>query len=434
MTTFDEILPKLKKIFGEHDNALEDFGEIIINRDLNGRVRLVLNERIYKNKIDIKDIAAAVSNAMGSHGFPPEDTILFESTPQDIIKQAPNFQPEGFGNNIIVVDRLATGGNWSGFTEPASGAPRHVFYSIKGGVGRTTAAAASAWTLAQAGKRVLILDLDLESPGLSSAFLPLEKEPPHGITDWLTEDLVGNGDSVLEAMISTSDLSHDGEIYVVPSYGKNPGEYIAKLGKVWMPKVGDDGTLEPWTKRLCRLLKSLENKVKPDAILIDSRAGIDEIAAACIGGLGATNVLLFALDGEQTWRGYDILFNNWHRIGVAGSIRTSLKMVAGMVPEDETGPAYFERLREQAWTHFTNYFYDEISPNEPSVDLFNFDESDMDAPHYPLPIRWNRGFTALRSLYSKLGKMDKDGVKHIFGSLPEYLLSGSSGDYNDESK
>jgi Mrp family chromosome partitioning ATPase len=58
-----------------------------------------------------------------------------------------------------------------------------VFFSIKGGVGRSTALAATAWRLAQAGKRILVLDLDLESPGLSSSLLSPDRQPVYGITD-----------------------------------------------------------------------------------------------------------------------------------------------------------------------------------------------------------------------------------------------------------
>ena len=48
---------------------------------------------------------------------------------------------------------------------------RFTLYSVKGGVGRTTTAAVLAWQLAHNGQRVLVVDLDLESPGLSSAML-----------------------------------------------------------------------------------------------------------------------------------------------------------------------------------------------------------------------------------------------------------------------
>src|SRR5262245_42486029 len=40
------------------------------------------------------------------------------------------------------------------------------FYSYKGGTGRTMALANIAWILATNGKRVLVIDWDLEAPGL----------------------------------------------------------------------------------------------------------------------------------------------------------------------------------------------------------------------------------------------------------------------------
>ena len=46
------------------------------------------------------------------------------------------------------------------------------FYSFKGGTGRTMALANVAWILAANGKRVLVADWDLESPGLHRFFRP----------------------------------------------------------------------------------------------------------------------------------------------------------------------------------------------------------------------------------------------------------------------
>ena len=46
------------------------------------------------------------------------------------------------------------------------------FYSYKGGTGRTMALANVAWILAANGKRVLVADWDLESPGLHRFFDP----------------------------------------------------------------------------------------------------------------------------------------------------------------------------------------------------------------------------------------------------------------------
>ena len=95
---------------------------------------------------------------------------------------------------------------------------------------------------------MLVLDLDLESPGLSSSLLPEDRRPTFGIADWLVEDLVDNGDTVFKDMVATSALSHNGEIFVVPAHGVKAGEYVAKLGRVWMPKVSSDGNRELWSK------------------------------------------------------------------------------------------------------------------------------------------------------------------------------------------
>src|SRR5690349_19763043 len=46
------------------------------------------------------------------------------------------------------------------------------FYSFSGGTGRTMALANVAWILASAGKRVLVADWNLESPGLHRWFHP----------------------------------------------------------------------------------------------------------------------------------------------------------------------------------------------------------------------------------------------------------------------
>src|SRR5260370_26335875 len=50
------------------------------------------------------------------------------------------------------------------------------FYSFKGGTGRTMALANVGWILAANGKRVLVADWDLESPGLYKFFRPFLDE------------------------------------------------------------------------------------------------------------------------------------------------------------------------------------------------------------------------------------------------------------------
>jgi hypothetical protein len=445
--TFDLILPAVRKWLQAHSESLSNFlsnGDwLLINRDLNGRVRLILPERFRENEQHwlLNELASHLMQRLGKHAYPENAEILFEVNREQALQGATSYLIDGF-TNVWLVDRLATEANWTRITPETVGNQRVVFFSIKGGVGRSTALAAAAWRLAQAGKRVLVLDLDLESPGLSSALLPPERQPKYGITDWLVEDLVDNGDAIFESMRATSNLSHDGEIHVVPAHGADHGEYIAKLGRVWMPKLKADGTREMWSSRLSRLLQELEERVRPDVTLIDSRSGIDEIASACITELGANLILLFALEGEQTWNGYRMLFEQWLRAGVAQQIRERLQVVGALVPETDR-IEYLAGLREHSYGVFGDTLYDEIAPAKIGEvgrghdgmwevgglsDGWNFDESDETAPHHPWAVNWHRSFAGLLSLQGRLAVIDSQEVESVFGAFVDGVSNAVDGE------
>ena len=59
------------------------------------------------------------------------------------------------------------------------------FYSYKGGVGRTMALVNCACLLAKAGKSVLVVDFDLEAPGLTSYDLFSSAAEQDGIVDFV---------------------------------------------------------------------------------------------------------------------------------------------------------------------------------------------------------------------------------------------------------
>jgi len=65
------------------------------------------------------------------------------------------------------------------------------FYSYKGGTGRSMALANIAWILASNSKRVLVVDWDLEAPGLQRYFRPFlvdrELTSSPGVVDLITD-------------------------------------------------------------------------------------------------------------------------------------------------------------------------------------------------------------------------------------------------------
>ena len=439
MMTFDEIVPTTKIILEQYRALVEQLDWLLINRDLNGRVRFIVPQTLSTNaplQQGIQTITNELSNRLVPHVTTQDSILIYETDKDTACSGGTAFAVPGF-NNAWIVDRLATEANWAQIAEESKPVPRVVFFSIKGGVGRSTALTATAWDLAQRGKRVLVLDLDLESPGLSAALLPKDRQPQYGITDWLVEDLVDNSATVFAEMVATSNLSRDGEIHIVPAHGGNHGEYIPKLGRVWMPKLDANGKLESWSSRLGRLLNELEKRIQPDVVLIDSRSGIDEIASACITDLGAYLILLFAIEGDQTWNGYRMLFEQWQRANVAEKIRERLQIVGAMAPEINRAD-YLCELRSNAYHVFIDTLYDEIAPPMGSnigpandgqwrvdevIDGWNFDEADEGAPHYPWVVNWHRSFLGLRSLQGRLTDIDNQEVNAIFGSLLTGLRS-----------
>ena len=420
MTTFDQILPVAADVLGAHREVLSHLDWLLINRDLNGRVRFIAPESIEANdaqRPQVEELYQALAGRIAPHAYPVASGILYESDREQACQGTAAFLLTDF-ENVWVIDRLATESRWEAIAEVAPGAPRIVFFSIKGGVGRSTALAASAWALARQGKRVLVLDLDLESPGLSSALLSIDRQPKYGVTDWLVEDLVDNGDTLLNDLYGTSDLQTAGEIYLVPAHGREPGEYVAKLGRVWMPKVTHRLPPEAWSARLNRLVNRLEEMIRPDVILIDSRAGIDEVAAACVTDLGAHTVLMFAIQGQQTWTGYQALFVHWRQRGVITEIRNRLQLVAGLVPDDERRLEYLGALRADAYALFEDT-YDQVGAGE--ISDWSFEEDDDNAPHAPLPIRWNRGWYGLLSLQQRMVQVDENEVNAVYGALIDFL-------------
>src|SRR6059058_3441452 len=61
------------------------------------------------------------------------------------------------------------------------------FYSYKGGTGRSMALANVGWILAAAGKRVLMIDWDLEAPGLHRYFRPFLIDPDLAASDGIID-------------------------------------------------------------------------------------------------------------------------------------------------------------------------------------------------------------------------------------------------------
>ena len=392
----------------------EAIERIYIIRDLYGKVRIAVADTAEAkddSRRSLKEDADILHQRLGAHSYPPEEALLFLEA--DLIEELHRDARE-IGNKVYWVDRLLTGRDWWTVNSGDPSTTTYTLHSVKGGVGRSTSAAILSWHLARRGENVLVVDLDLESPGISSAMLDRSSQPELGVVDWFVEDLVGQGGHVVERMVATPSWHSDlrGDVCVVPAHGAEPGEYLAKLGRVYM------NTNERWTMRLQRMLDALRKVVEPTIVLLESRSGLHDIAAATVTDLNA-HVMLFATDAESHWEDYGILFEHWRKEELAGEIRHRLSIVSGLTPDIET-EAYIARFREKSWILFQDHLYDAIdSPDAPAG--FAYDLLDHHAPHDPFVVNWTRGLAAGTSLRTIEGSSVEQAYSSFLRRFDELL-------------
>lgn len=383
------------------EGAIDDSGwldhatfPLYLVRDLLGTVRVVVSDAAADEEFDSAPLTGFCEVLQAALGHRYDSTEnLFLRLDESILESFSNAARE-VRPGVFLVDRLVTGNDWwtIGHQGLARDVRRYSLFSVKGGVGRTTTAAVIALHLAEKGERVLVLDLDLESPGLSSAALGNVARPHYGITDWFVEDLVGQSERIIGDMSSPAPWANNlpGEVHIIPAYGAEPGEYLAKLGRVYME------TGETWSSRLARLVDGLESKFDPSVVLLESRSGLHDIGAATVAHLDA-DVLLFATDSESVWADYKILFRHWQSYGLASRIRERLSLVSALTPDAETA-SYLDSFKNNAWSAYLEFLYDEVTPTDDNVSHFSFDLQVEEAPHDPLVIYWTRGFAHGASL------------------------------------
>lgn len=386
--------------------ALSDLQEdVFLVRDLHGRIRVLLQsadpgarpKKPFKDAL--KSLATNITADLGVYAYEKKDLFLFREDLRSLsIPDAGSSKAlaDASGFKVCLHDRLLVGTEWNATpTNEATDPRRFTLFSMKGGVGRSTTAVVLARHLATKGKRVLILDLDLESPGVGKTLLG-DALPQFGIVDWFVEDALGQAAQVLPDMIAESPVGEDtnGRIAVVPAFGAETGDYLSKLGRSYLER-GPSGH-EPWPNRLKRLVEALESREIPDVVLLDSRTGLHDTSAALVLAMGA-NTLCFAVDTPQTWAAYGFLFWHWQQYHPqVKAFRDKLWILGAMVPDKQT-ESYVGGLRQRAWDLFREHLYDEeLDPANTSA--FSFSETDDTGNHFPREIYWNDGLVAFDPL------------------------------------
>lgn len=273
-----------------------------------------------------------------------------------------------------------------------------LFYSFKGGVGRSTALAAVALRLAADGERVVVVDADFDAPGVGS-FLPDRDGATsrHGAVDYLLEQPVlatSDTDPVIEDYLHRCSLKHsraDGEILVLPA-GVLDTAFIHKLGRVGYARSTSDDT-HPFA---C-LLQSIRENLEPHWILVDSRAGLGEISGLLTSGLCHINVLFGAL-AEASWHGVGLLLDRLGARRLHGATprpQAECVWVASMVPRREHN-AIATRFEERSRDLFAEKYY---ADPELGDEYWTLDDlEDDDAPHVPVTVLYDSALADIQDV------------------------------------
>lgn len=258
---------------------------------------------------------------------------------------------DGLSCPVQILEQRIVGQDW--LHTPAGGllpdAPsRHVFFSIKGGVGRSTALAVCAAELARQGRKVLVIDLDLEAPGLGHMLLPDDLLPTFGLLDAHVESHASAlDDDFLDNMVTASPFGRGhGLIDVVPAVGaqatRHPANVLAKI----------------------------------------ARAGLNESTAAALLGLQA-RVLLFGEQTPQTFAGYRYLLAHLGRFErIPGDDWLDRFQMVHAKASVDAGEQ--QKFRDQAHEIFKP-LYRELPLDSNSTDAITLPEysvDDTEAPHH----------------------------------------------------
>lgn len=199
----------------------------------------------------------------------------------------------------------------------ADGAPGKVvtFYSYKGGTGRSMALANVAWVLASNGRRVLVIDWDLEAPGLHRYFYPFlidrDLTSSEGVIDFVINfereamTPLGEGetlppdwykphaDIVRYAVSLDWEFPGDGTLDFIPA-GRQGDSYSSRV------------TSFNWQNFYDRLrggtfLEAAKERMREeyDYILIDSRTGVSDTSGICTVQMPDALVVCFTLNHQS---------------------------------------------------------------------------------------------------------------------------------------
>lgn len=285
------------------------------------------------------------------------------------------------------------------------------FYSYKGGVGRTTTMVMSAIEMAKRGKKIVMIDFDLEAPGVSSIF-PNEGISQYGLLDYLIESSVYENElQIDEYMYPVSDYCHvnqaGGEIYVIPAYGKVVDNDADLYRKCLMRFNLDMPTYMESSTPIDGLLQKVDAFIKPDYIFIDTRSGLHQIGGITLSRYSDIAVLFF-YGSQQNVEGMKMV------LPILKSNGTPFVLINSKVPANDEVAAIERRI-------YLEGAYNALGMCDEQYHEGNILIDDESGEHYPKEVSYNDALEVVAGVeqFRKAYEDQKKSYREIVNVLEE---------------
>jgi Tfp pilus assembly protein PilF/MinD-like ATPase involved in chromosome partitioning or flagellar assembly len=185
-------------------------------------------------------------------------------------------------------------------------APFVTFYSFKGGVGRTMALTNVGAQFAGRGFRTLLVDFDLEAPGLSY----LQPDDTPGLVDLLLDARERGAEADLfmlppgevvarysrEVTLPDALAQHPGGFLRLMPAGRLSPAYSANLDRLALGQLYLDGEGRPLVQAFKEIVQEAELF---DVVLVDSRTGFSDESGICTRDLADAVVVILGLNRQN---------------------------------------------------------------------------------------------------------------------------------------
>jgi len=222
------------------------------------------------------------------------------------------------------------------------------FYSYKGGVGRTLALANVAFQLASEGKRIVLVDFDLEAPGLHKFPFCKSKTKKPGLMEYIFDYVEKKSIPNIKNYLIKPRSSKYKNLTLIKA-GNCDEKYREKLARLDWDILYEHYYGFNFFENMKRdIVEACDN---PDYVFIDSRTGLTDIGNICTQQLPDIVVILFSLN-YQNMDGIKQIYKSIKEFQHPKKREEKIKIipVASPVPYGEA------KLKKDGIQHFKDMF------------------------------------------------------------------------------